>query len=189
MEKLVEEDSTTGPEQTQQRIAYTKLNLQRMKRVEKQFSLLPELGELLTQQRPNWHWLVLVEAWCGDGAQLLPAIAHIAEAIPGIELTVLLRDENPLLMDTCLTNGNRAIPLLICKDMATQKRLFTWGPRPTAIQERLVAYKAANPGASDEEANLQLHGWYAKDRSHALQQDLLTLVGQVYSYVQEGVAP
>jgi hypothetical protein len=187
MEKLVNEEKTTGPEQSEQRVGYTKLNLQRMKRVEKQFSLMTDLGAMLVQQRPNWHWLVLVESWCGDGAQLVPAIAHIAAAIPGIELTILLRDENPLLMDTCLTNGSRSIPMLICKDRTTQKRLFTWGPRPVAIQEKLVAYKVANPDADYEAAAVQLHGWYAKDRSQALQQDLLKLAGQVYNNASQGV--
>ena len=113
---LVQQQKTTGEEQTMDRIAFTKLNQQRMKRVEKQFSLLPELAELLHQHQPRWKWRVLVEAWCGDGAQLLPAIAAIAAAAPGIEFTVLLRDENPQLMDTCLTNGSRAIPILICED-------------------------------------------------------------------------
>ncbi|PKV62796.1 thioredoxin family protein [Pontibacter ramchanderi] len=175
-DELIAKDQTTGPEQTEERIAYTKLNQQRMKRVEKQFTLNPDLLEALQQPRPEWHWVVLVESWCGDGAQQLPALAAIAEAVPTIELTVLLRDENPDWMDTCLTNGSRAIPKLICLNAETNERLFTWGPRPAAIQEKVLQFKEQNPFATKEEVHLLVHTLYAKDRSQSLQLDLLQLV-------------
>ncbi|WP_162426809.1 thioredoxin family protein [Pontibacter pudoricolor] len=178
-EELIARGKTTGDEQTQQKIDFTKLNLQRMKRVEKQFVLQPELSDLLAQKALNWNWLLLVEAWCGDGAQLLPAIAAIAEQTPGITLTVLLRDENPELMNTCLTNGSRSIPKLICEDAGTGERLFTWGARPAAIQQQVVQFKTERPDAGHEELVQQVQLWYAKDRSKALQQDLIKLVREV----------
>lgn len=175
-EALVAQHKTTGPEQSEQRISFTKLNQQRMKRVEKQFALQPALQELLTQNQRAWKWLVLVEAWCGDGAQTLPAIAAIAAQAPSIELVVLLRDENPELMDTCLTNGSRAIPKLICVDAETGDRLFTWGPRPTAIQAQVKQLKADRPDISHYELVQQVQLWYAKDRSQSLQQDMVQLL-------------
>jgi hypothetical protein len=178
-EELIAQGKTTGDEQTEQKIGFTKLNQQRMKRVEKQFVMQPELSELLAQKNLNWNWLILVEAWCGDGAQILPAIAAIAEQTPGINLTVLLRDENPGLMNTCLTNGSKAIPKLICEDAETGERLFTWGARPTAIQQQVVQLKAENPAIAHEELVQQVQLWYAKDRSQALQQDLINLVRAV----------
>jgi hypothetical protein len=178
VEELVRQQKTTGTEQSEERIGYTKLNLQRMRRVEKQFVLLPELQELMQLHQPAWNWVVLSEAWCGDGAQLVPAIAGVAAACPGIKLRVVLRDENPQWMDICLTNGNRAIPKLICFSAQTGERLFTWGPRPTAILKQLNAYKAENPQASEAETNQHLHTLYAADRSQALQEDLLTLMRQ-----------
>ncbi|GHA57090.1 thioredoxin family protein [Pontibacter akesuensis] len=174
--ELVRQQKTSGPEQSEERIAYTKLNLQRMKRVEKQFVLLPELEMLLQENKPEWEWVVLSESWCGDGAQQIPAIAAIAAQAPGISLRVLLRDENPNWMDTCLTNGSRAIPKLICTSPVTGERMFTWGPRPAAIQEQLNNFKAANPRAEAAEVALYLHSLYAQDRSQALQQDLLVLM-------------
>ncbi|PTX12206.1 thioredoxin-like protein [Pontibacter mucosus] len=175
-EALVAENKTTGPEQSEQRIGFTKLNQQRLKRVEKQFVLQPALQELLAQNQRAWKWLVLVEAWCGDGAQTLPAIAAIAAQAPNIELVVLLRDENPALMDTCLTNGSRAIPKLICVDAETGERLFTWGPRPTAIQAQVKQLKADRPDIHHDELVQQVQLWYAKDRSQALQQDMVQLL-------------
>ncbi|MBX0332313.1 thioredoxin family protein [Pontibacter sp. HSC-14F20] len=176
VDTLVAENQTTGPEQTEERIAYTKLNQQRMKRVEKQFKIDPELLAALQQPRSEWHWVVLVESWCGDGAQQIPAFAAIAEAVPTIELTIILRDENPAWMDTCLTNGSRAIPKLICLDAETNERLFTWGPRPLAILEQVLRFKEKNQNATKEEIGTLVHTLYAKDRSQSLQQDLLRLV-------------
>ncbi|WP_266202996.1 thioredoxin family protein [Pontibacter kalidii] len=175
-DELVARNKTTGEEQSEQRIGFTKLNQQRMKRVEKQFVLQPELKALLDQHQRHLEWLVLVEAWCGDGAQLLPAIAAIAGEAPSVTLTVLLRDENPGLMDTCLTNGSRAIPKLICVDAETGERLFTWGPRPTAIQQQVRQLKADKPDVSHDELVQQVQLWYAKDRSQSLQQDLVQLL-------------
>jgi hypothetical protein len=146
VDELVANNGSTGPDQTEERIAYTKLNQQRMKRVEKQFVLNADLLEVLQQPRPEWHWVVLVESWCGDGAQQLPVLAAIADAVPTIELTVMLRDENPAWMDTCLTNGSRAIPKLICLNAETNERLFTWGPRPLAILEQVLQFEEKKPG-------------------------------------------
>lgn len=179
VDELVTNNLTSGPEQTEERIAYTRLNQQRMKRVEKQFSIDADLLSVLQKPRPEWHWVVLVESWCGDGAQQLPALAAIADAVPTIELTVILRDENPEWMDTCLTNGSRAIPKLICLNAETNERLFTWGPRPLAILEQVLQFKEKNPGASKDEIGTLVHTLYAKDRSQSLQQDLLRLAQSV----------
>lgn len=176
LEELAASRQTTGPEQTEERIAFTYLNLQRMKRVEKQFQIDPALLEALQLPRPEWHWVVLVESWCGDGAQQLPALAAIAESVPTIELTVILRDENPAWMDTCLTNGSRAIPKLICLNAETNERLFTWGPRPLAILEQVLQFREENPDATKEDVHSLVHTLYARDRSQSLQQDLLRLV-------------
>ncbi len=184
VDELVANNQTTGPEQSEERIAFTRLNQQRMKRVEKQFKIDPALLSALQQPRPEWHWVVLVESWCGDGAQQLPALAAIADAVPTIELTVILRDENPEWMDTCLTNGSRAIPKLICLNAETNERLFTWGPRPLAILEQVLQFKEQNPGATKEEIGTLVHTLYAKDRSQSLQKDLLRLA-QLATPVQE----
>ncbi|PRY03370.1 thioredoxin-like protein [Pontibacter ummariensis] len=178
VEDLVSEQRTTGEEPTAQQVANTQDNLKRMKQMEKQFLLLPGLRNMLQQHHLNWEWLVLTEAWCGDGAQLVPAIAAIARAVPSIKLTILLRDQNPELMETCLTKGTRSIPKLICMDASTGERLFTWGPRPTIIQNLFLKHRAAHPRMSIEELVQQLHKWYAQDRGLSLQLDLYRLAEQ-----------
>ncbi|MBK0402397.1 thioredoxin family protein [Adhaeribacter sp. BT258] len=176
IEALVAAGQTTGPEQTEEKIAFTKLNAQRSKRVHRTFEMLPELRETLQHLPEKWEWLLITESWCGDGAQLVPAIAEIAAATPNIELSILLRDENPELMDLYLTNGGRAIPKLICLNAETDETLFAWGPRPEAIQQKVKEFKTENPYAGKEELHQQLAVWYAKDKSITLQRDMLNLI-------------
>src|ERR1051326_1487788 len=101
--ELAAKNSTTG-EPTPERIEATKLNAVRMKRIEKQVIVRKDLEELVKKIRSKWQWIVLAEAWCGDGAQNIPVIAKIASLNPNIELGIVLRDENPELMDRHLTN-------------------------------------------------------------------------------------
>ncbi|MHB8402766.1 MAG: thioredoxin family protein, partial [Bacteroidia bacterium] len=131
---LADKGKTTG-EETKEKIEYTKLNAQRMHRIEKQVVLNDELKTLLKGVKKNWIWLVLAESWCGDAAQNLPIINKMAEASTHIEMKVILRDENLEIMDAHLTNGNRSVPILICVDIETGKEIGTWGSRPKAIQD------------------------------------------------------
>lgn len=60
--------------------------------------------------------LMLAENWCGDVHRNSPLIAHIAEAIPGCELRVFLRDQATDLRDTFLNNGYQSIPVVVFFD-------------------------------------------------------------------------
>ncbi|MYL05574.1 MAG: thioredoxin family protein [Gemmatimonadales bacterium] len=83
----------------------------------------------------RWKVIALTEDWCGDAINTLPVFDRLAEVAGNIELRVLLRDENPDLMDAHLTNGtSRSIPVLIIYDEAFRERGW-WGPRPAPIQE------------------------------------------------------
>ena len=60
--------------------------------------------------------MVISEGWCGDAAQILPVINKMALVSNKIEFRIVLRDENPALMDAFLTNGGKAIPKVIMID-------------------------------------------------------------------------
>ncbi|MBI2206665.1 MAG: thioredoxin family protein [Candidatus Rokubacteria bacterium] len=62
------------------------------------------------------HVVMIAENWCGDVHRNSPLIAHIAEAMPGCELRVFLRDANPDLRDTFLNNGYQSIPVVVFFD-------------------------------------------------------------------------
>ena len=119
-------------------------------------------------------WLVLTEGWCGDAAQSLPVIKALADLNPQIRMRILLRDENPELMDLYLTNGiSRSIPKLIALDPTTGTELFTWGPRPTALQESF--YGMRSEGLPYDVIKEELQRWYNTDRTVTIQQDLAAL--------------
>lgn len=167
---------TTTGEITPERIAATTLNAARMNRIEKQSIIGSALIAEVMHLSGQYTWMILAEAWCGDGAQTIPVIARIASYNPNIKVQIILRDENPEIMDQFLTNGGRAIPKLICIEDRTEKVVATWGPRPTAIQERVKQYKKEFPAASHDEFVKELHTWYAHDKTQAIQNDFLELL-------------
>lgn len=174
--RVVAEGRTTGPVQTEDLFAYTKLNLSRSRRWNKTLKVLPALENGLPIQAPQ-TWLVLTEAWCGDAAQCNPIIAELAKRTSGIRLRFALRDEHLSVMDRYLTNGGRSIPKLIAWDDATGEELFTWGPRPAVAQELYNAYLAQPVESRDAEAmKEQLHRWYFDDAGVSVQEELLALV-------------
>jgi hypothetical protein len=138
---LVKEERTSGPNQSEAYVYYTKLNVQRMKRLNKTIEVPAKVIELLKEKAANWTWVILTEPWCGDAAQCVPVIEKLALSAGNIQTLYLLRDEHPEVMDAYLTNGGRSIPKLICLDK-TGKELFTWGPRPAVIQEVMNRLKA-----------------------------------------------
>ncbi|MEO6721403.1 MAG: thioredoxin family protein [Ferruginibacter sp.] len=82
------------------------MNFTRTQRIHKTLVINQELKNTIENIQNIYTWIVLTEAWCGDSAQNLPVIAEIAKLNPDkIKLYILLRDENPELMDNYLTNG------------------------------------------------------------------------------------
>ncbi|NIT60031.1 MAG: thioredoxin family protein, partial [Aliifodinibius sp.] len=66
IDELLEEDKTTGDNHSEEMVHYTKMNVQRMKRLDKQVELNDSLVKELNGLDEDWVWLVLTEAWCGD---------------------------------------------------------------------------------------------------------------------------
>ena len=120
--RLVKEKSTTGNLKTEALIEYTKLNDRRMKRWDKTLKVPTNVENAIPSFDAKVTWLVITESWCGDAAHVVPVINKIAEINPNINYRVVLRDENPQLMDAFLTFGNRAIPKLIIID---DQNIFT----------------------------------------------------------------
>lgn len=159
---------------TEQILGFTKLNFSRMARLEKTTTLTPEVAEALALVPEPWIWLVVVESWCGDVAQTLPVMQHMADQSGQIELRLLLRDQNLPLIDAHRTNGGRAIPKLICLRQRDLTQLGTWGPRPAALQAEMDHWKSDN--LPFDQVIERAHGWYAKDRTHHTQAELADMI-------------
>ncbi|MBK9331057.1 MAG: thioredoxin family protein [Ignavibacteria bacterium] len=168
---LNKSNKTTGNIQSEKNIYFTKLNTERVKRIEKTTVLNDELKKELDKIQSQFVILVIAEAWCGDVAQNIPPLKTISDYNPKIEVKIILRDDNPEIMDQFLTNGSRSIPvfLLIRKD--TLDVIGTWGPRPDPAQQIMREAKL-QPDYSHEEAVKNIQLWYAKDRTRTFQKEL-----------------
>ena len=69
---LFGQGKTTGNNQSEKMLGYAKMNLQRMKRLNKTVELNEALKLTLDKLSRKMIWLVLTEGWCGDAAQNLP---------------------------------------------------------------------------------------------------------------------
>lgn len=174
IEKLASEGGTTGDDQSQTYVEHTKLNYARIKRVLKTTEALQEVTNTTDCFNDKITWLVIAESWCGDAAQNVPVMQIMAEVNSNINLRIILRDENPDLMNRYLTNGGKSIPILICLD-ENLNELGTWGPRPAVLQDWLKKEKA-NPTMEMSELKEKFQVWYTKDKGQTLQKEMLLLM-------------
>ncbi|WP_104735369.1 thioredoxin family protein [Hanstruepera ponticola] len=172
---LVENNSTTGDDKSEAMVNYTMLNDRRMKRWDKTVKVSDEVKNRLSNFSGDVTWLVITESWCGDAAHVIPVINKIAELHDGIDLKLVLRDENDALMNQFLTNGGKAIPKLIMIDNATGQVIDTFGPRPSEATKMVNDYKATF-GKLTPEFKEDLQRWYNQDKGQTAIEDLLQLL-------------
>ncbi len=175
-EQLVLENRTSGANQSEDYLSYTRMCLQRMVRWNKTSKVSEELKQLLLQVNQSQVWLIITEAWCGDGAQSIPHLAKLADLNPLIMLKIVLRDEHPDLMDAYLTNGARSIPKLVAMAADLQVELFTWGPKPKYLLDRHAAFKQNSEGLTYPEFLEEIHLWYAKNKHKDLESEIYPLI-------------
>lgn len=161
--RLVEEEKTSGPSQHEDLVYFTKLNAQRTKRLIKTIKVDEASKAVVSKINEKYTWLVLTESWCGDAAQILPLLNKMAEIDTNIDLRILLRDENDELMSEFLTNGGKSIPKLIILDKSKQV-LNTWGPRPIEAQALYDSWKNNPDKPPYKEFQVDMQKWYLKDK-------------------------
>ena len=136
-------------------------------------SVPAELAER-ARQLPARHLLVLAEDWCGDAVNSVPVLARLAEAVPGLDLRILGRDANPDLMDPHLTDGARAIPVVMVMD-EDFRELGWWGSRPDPLQ----AWVRTEGQALDRSDRYrEVRRWYARDRGRTTLDEVVGLMDQ-----------
>lgn len=176
--ELLKEGKSTGVNQNDDLLHYTKLNNQRMKRLDKQTKLAEDTLNKTQRINKDFTWLVLTESWCGDAAQTLPVINKFAEANDKIDLKVVLRDENEDLMDKFLTNGSRSIPKLIVVDNASKEVVGSWGPRSAKAAKMITDYKEKH-GKVDATIKTDLQNWYNKDKGVHIEKEMVQLIDEL----------
>ncbi len=171
--QLHEKDKVTGPKQTANLLQYSRLNEQRMNRLDKHFAVREDLAKVMQAVKKKYTWLIITEGWCGDAAQLLPAIEKLTFLNLNISSRYILRDEHLEIMENYTTNGKLAIPILVCIN-ENYDVIWHWGPRPKEGQQ--VLDDAKKKGLDQEAAKEELHLWYAQNKLDAFQNEMLKLI-------------
>jgi Thioredoxin len=170
VDDLMAQNKTTGIDQSEIMLTYAKSNLLRMQNLEKSIVINTELETIIKQLNKKIIFVIITEPWCGDAAQNVPVFYFMEKLSDNIEVKILLRDENLVLMDQYLTNGGRAIPKVICLERETLKELFVWGPRPEQCQLLTMQLKEKN--ASLKEKGDAIHAWYDADKTQSMQKEI-----------------
>jgi len=167
--------TSTGHTQTEALSNYTVLNYRRMKRWDKTLRFTKEQQKLIVEFDRPLNWLVITESWCGDAPPAVVVMQKIAELQPAINLRLVLRDENPQLMDAFLTNGSKSIPKLIMQDPNDDSVLIDWGSRSHAAQKLVDDFKEENDvvTATFKES---LQQWYNQDKGNSVLKELIEIL-------------
>ncbi|GAC1515697.1 MAG: thioredoxin family protein [Gemmatimonadaceae bacterium] len=121
----------------------------------------------------RWHFLVLVEDWCGDAINSLPVVAKLAALAHNLELRVVARDKNLDLMVGHLSpTGAAAIPVVILLDDSYVERGW-WGSRPAELQRWVHTVGLT---MSKEDRYRKVRRWYVQDRGAATLREFVDLL-------------
>jgi len=178
IDKLLEQNKTTGENHSEDMIDYTKMNVHRMNKWDKTVKLNNELLSKLSVINKKFKMVTFTEAWCGDAAHILPIIEKLNQASDNFSHEILLRDQNEELFSKHLYNGTKSIPRVVFFDAETDEEIANWGPRPEPAQTMLTENKISKTlPPEDLKRNMQL--WYAKDKSKTIQNELSELIGKL----------
>jgi len=78
IDALFADGKTTGSDHSDAMINYTKMNIFRMKRLDKTTRLTENAVSQIQKENRKITWLVITEAWCGDAAQVIPVLNKLA---------------------------------------------------------------------------------------------------------------
>ncbi|WP_457619257.1 thioredoxin family protein [Lutibacter sp.] len=174
IKKLLIQKKSTGKTQTEVFLNFSILNDRRMDRLDKTLKVSGETLKSMSSLKKKFTFLVIAEGWCGDAAQILPILNKIAETSTKVDLKIVLRDENPELMNQFLTNGNQSIPKIIIIDN-NNNVINSWGPRPSIAAKMVLDYKEKN-GSIDADLKKNLQLWYNKDKGVNTQEEIIKLL-------------
>lgn len=174
LSELLSQGLSSGNTQSEELNHYSTLNQVRMNRLDKTITIDKSIKQTLEKLTKKHIWLVISEGWCGDAAQIVPVLNKMAEASCGnIDLRIVLRDKNELLMNKFLTNGAKSIPKVIVINKESLEIEATWGPRPEGAANVINNFKQQF-GQITAEAKTELQKWYLNDKGLQIQQELIS---------------
>lgn len=177
IDKYEAEGKSSGTDQSEDRIHYTALNQKRYKRLDKTIIVADEQADYIRNYPKSVCLLVITESWCADAAQIVPVVHKIAELNPKLTMKLVFRDENDELMNLFLTNGGKAIPMVIFLDLE-DKELAHWGSRPSTATQMVADEKAKN-GKLTPEFKEELQRWYNNDKGTTIVNDIVRILEEI----------
>lgn len=180
VDTLVLEGKTTGVNQTEKLIEFTKLNVQRMKRLDKTISISETAIAKIIQKPCRFQLVVIGDAWCGDCAQIIPVLNKIAESSEGhIQLNIISRDASEELKNKYGKEGIISIPKVLIMDEDLSVVFNVWGSRPKPALEILKKWKENQATITHEEFEKELHLWYSKDKGDSIISEVIQLIEEI----------
>lgn len=167
-EQLLDLEQTGDPKSYAK---YYSINLKRMERLHKNFSLTEDQKKRLKDFNTDFKLLIISEGWCGDAAQIIPVVNVMMNEI-GVEQKIVFRDENPELMNAYLTDGAKSIPILIGVDLHGNE-IFRFGSRPNYGMELLKKHKENPQAYTDDQFHQDLQIWYNQDKGTSIFNEFL----------------
>ena len=125
--------------------------------------------------------LIITEPWCGDSTAIIPVLQKLFED-SNVKIRILRRDTNPGLMDRFLTNGGRAIPVVIILD-EDGNYLGRFGPRPEKARQIFEDHREdiINGEIEKQEVTRKIRTFYAKDKGRAILSDFYQVINKIYA--------
>lgn len=156
-------------------LRYAQKNVQGFHKVYEDSALPDDLVGWAGRLKTEIRLLVIGADWCGDVVANIPALARLSEINPAIQLRIVDRDRHEELMNRFLTNGGKAIPIVII-GRADFSEIRHWGPRPAACQAIMNENKGKVP---KEQIFPLIRDWYAQDRHRSLYREIADAIKAV----------
>jgi hypothetical protein len=152
-------------------LSYLKLNYKRFERLIKTYEPSDEVINAFARLTFQPKLYIITEPWCGDAAQSVPVFIKIWEKLNYSNITFILRDKNPEIMNLYLTDGNkRSIPIAIF-EKPDGSDWFHWGPRPHKAQ--VIFDEIRKQSDRPEYAYEALQTFYNEDKGRSIEEELM----------------
>ncbi|MDR1876894.1 MAG: thioredoxin family protein [Flavobacteriaceae bacterium] len=172
-------DGKDSPDEAvQETSGHIHLNISRMSRNDKTLVLEDLILSELKKLKRKINLLIISEGWCGDAAQSVPVVNKLAENSDKLEMKIIFRDENENLINHYLTNGGKAIPIIILLDAENFSEIAHWGPRPKPLLPLIQKYKENPETYTHDNFVVDLQNFYNLDKGHAVAEELVNIISK-----------
>jgi len=121
----------------------------------------------------RWRFLVVAIDACGDSAHSIPYLARLVEAVPSLELRIVLPTEGQWVQESHRTeDGRAATPTVVLLDEQGTER-GCWIERPYVLRKLVADVRAGTVAGNLIEV---ITAWRAEDGGRSTVSDLVDLL-------------